>query len=69
MSKRKKPTNKEIVAEINHLGQRLMMLETIVQRYVSAVDMYIQFQDNDEKFKDFLLKKAEEAKEKVSKES
>lgn len=67
MTKRKKPTNKEIVSEINHLGQRLMMLETIVQRYVSAVDMYIQFQDNDEKFKDFLLKKAEDAKKKETK--
>tara|TARA_R100000900_G_scaffold124942_1_gene99503 strand:- start:449 stop:652 length:204 start_codon:yes stop_codon:yes gene_type:complete len=64
----KKPTNKEIVGEINHLGQRLMMLESIVQRYVSAVDMYIQFQGNDEKFKDFLVKKAKDLKEKESKE-
>ena len=67
MANRKKPTNKEMLHEIQYLGQRLVMMEQVLNKYVSALDLYILFQKNDDKFREFIEKKLKEQADKKEK--
>jgi hypothetical protein len=58
MTKRKKPTNKEMVQEINYLGQRLMATESVLQNTVKVMDLYINFNKDQDKFKKYVEKLA-----------
>lgn len=67
MTKRKKPTNRELVEEINYLGQRLIRTEQILQNYVKAFDLYVAMKKDEKKFKTFIdttIKKAEKEQKK-----
>jgi len=54
MANKKKPTNKEMVQEINYLGQKLMMMEQVLQNYVKAFDLYVAMNKHEKKFKKFI---------------
>jgi len=67
MANRKKPTNKEMLQEIQYLGKRLVMMEQVLNKYVSALDLYIMFQENDDKFREFIEIKLKEQSERKDK--
>jgi hypothetical protein len=67
MANKKKPTNKEMVREINHLGQRLMMTEQVLTNYVKVFDLYLNYRKDDKKFQKYIKTMSEKnlkAKEK-----
>ena len=67
MANKKKPTNKEIVREINHLGQRLMMTEQVLTNYVKVFDLYLNYKKDEKKFQKYIKTMSEKnlkAKEK-----
>jgi len=67
MANKKKPTNKDIVREINHLGQRQMMTEQVLTNYVKVFDLYLNYKKDNDDFQKFIKKMAEKnlkAKEK-----
>ena len=63
----KKPTNKEIVMEINYLGQKLMTLATVVNNLSKVLDLYVSYRGQTEEFTKFLKDKADESIKKTSK--
>ena len=67
MANKKKPTNKEMVREINHLGQRLMMTEQVLTNYVKVFDLYLNYKKDEKKFQKYIKTMSEKnlkAKEK-----
>ena len=62
-SKKQKPTSKDIIGEVNYLGNRVVQLEGVVRNLVTVVDKYIKFKGDDDKYKSYL---EEEAKKRNS---
>ena len=58
-----KPTNKDMIAEINFLGERLMSLTTVVSNMSKVLDLYITFRKQNKKFEKFIKEKAKEHNE------
>ena len=64
-----KPTNKDILAEISYLGQRLMSLGIVVDNLAKIFDLYISFKKDKKKFEKFLKDQAEKMREIEEKEA
>ena len=53
----KKPTNKDMVQEINYLGGRLVQVENVLRNTIVVLDGYIQYKKDDDDFKEYLESK------------
>ena len=64
--KKKKPTNKEVLEEINYLGHKVVETHMALRNLAKVVDMYILFRKQNKKFPKFIeqtaLRAAKEAK-------
>jgi hypothetical protein len=73
MTKRKKPTNKEIVQEVQFLGNKVYEMYNQVRNIASVIDLYIAYNKDADKFEKFVNKRLKEAnkdvKEKTKKSS
>ncbi len=67
MTRRKKPTNKELVQEIGFLTQKVFYLENVISNYIRAFDLYIKFKKDDLKFKNYIVKETEKANKEADK--
>lgn len=67
MTKRNKPTNKQIVQELAFLNQKIHYLENIISNYIKAFDLYIKFKKDDTKFKDHIVKETDKLNKETAK--
>ena len=63
MAKRKKPTNKELLQEIDVIGNKMMDLYVALRNIGNVFDLYIAYNNDAEKFAKFITDKAKEKAE------
>jgi len=65
---KKKPTNKEMLDEIQFLGSKLFEVFNQVKNIASVVDLYILYKKDEKKFEKFVQEKLIEVKDKPKEE-
>ena len=63
MANKKKPTNKELLNEINLIGNKMMDLYMAVKNIGNILDLYLLYNKDTEKFTEFIQKKLKEKAE------
>tara|TARA_R100000781_G_C4053198_1_gene118387 strand:+ start:297 stop:530 length:234 start_codon:yes stop_codon:yes gene_type:complete len=56
ISKKKKPTNKDMVRTINAMGMEIQMLRMEIENAKKVQDMYIHFKKDDKEFLEWMKK-------------
>ena len=56
ISKKKKPTNKDMIRTINSLGMEIQMVRIEVENAKKVQDMYIHFKKDEKKFLEWMKK-------------
>jgi len=56
ISKKKKPTNKDMIRTINSLGMEIQMVRMEVENAKKVQDMYIHFKKDEKKFLEWMKK-------------